>query len=122
MKAKGNGHIINIASTAGNDVNPEDSVDCSTKAASSIAARHNLVGTRIRVTSISPGIVKYPEDVADQIIYVATRPFNVQVAEIASYCTNQSRFGVEGVPETAKVDETLGSKSLTAKTATFGTS
>merc|ERR1719359_1144500 len=63
MKQRGNGHIINICSTAGDDIYPNSSVYCSTKAALHAyteAARHDLVDTPIRVTSISPGLVDTP--------------------------------------------------------------
>ena len=63
MKQRGSGHIINIVSTAANDIYPNSSVYCSTKAALAAyttAARHDLVDTPIRVTSISPGLVDTP--------------------------------------------------------------
>merc|ERR1719181_1060526 len=63
MKQKGNGHIVNICSTAADDIYPNSSVYCSTKAALAAyttAARHDLVDTPIRVTSISPGLVDTP--------------------------------------------------------------
>lgn len=139
MKQRGNGHIINICSTAGHDVYANSSVYCSTKAALTaytIAARHDLVDTPIRVTSISPGLVDtpihekkvgdvqkarslfdnivplYPEDIADQIIYACTRPRHVQIADIKSYATNQSHSSMNGIAPVARVGSSLGAKGM----------
>lgn len=138
MKQRGNGHIINVCSTAGDDIYPNSSVYCSTKAALHAyteAARHDLVDTPIRVTSISPGLVDtplhekkmgdldssrktfedivplYPEDIADQIVYACTRPRHVQVADVASYATNQSHSGVGGIKGVARVGPSLGASN-----------
>jgi len=138
MKERGCGHIINICSTAANDIYPNSSVYCSTKAALAaytVAARHDLVDTPIRVTSISPGLVDtplhekkagsldqsrktfdsvvplYPEDVADQVVYVSTRAKHVQVADLSSYATNQSHSGAKGVPGVARVGPSLGGRT-----------
>lgn len=135
MKHQGSGHIINVCSTAAHDIYPKSSVYCSTKAALqayTVAARHDLVDTPIRVTSISPGLVDtplhekkvgsyeqarktfdgivplYPEDIADQIIYVTTRAKHVQVADLASYATNQSHSGAAGIPGVARMGPSLG--------------
>jgi NADP-dependent 3-hydroxy acid dehydrogenase YdfG len=138
MKRRGAGHIINICSTAANDTYPNGSVYCSTKAALSaytVAARHDLVDTPVRITSISPGLVDTPlhekkvgmdkaraifdgvvplfaEDIADQIIYVSTRPRHVQVADLSSYATNQSHSSVDGIPEIARVGPSLGKENV----------
>lgn len=139
MKRRGAGHIINICSNAGDDTYPNGSVYCSTKAALSaytVAARHDLVDTPVRITSISPGLVDtplhekkytgntdkvhamfdglvplYAEDIADQIIYVSTRPRHVQVADLSSYATNQSHSGVQGIPPVARVGPSLGKEN-----------
>jgi len=139
MKQRGTGHIVNVCSTAGDDVYANSSVYCSTKAALHAyteAARHDLVDTPIRVTSISPGLVDtplhekknggdynasrkafqdivplYPEDIADQIVYACTRPRHVQVADVASYATNQSHSGVNGVKGVARVGPSLGANN-----------
>jgi NADP-dependent 3-hydroxy acid dehydrogenase YdfG len=144
MKQQGSGHIINIASTAAHDVYAKASVYCATKSAInaySIAARHDLIDTPIRVTSISPGLVHSelhikcsvgdqskvdktfenliplsPEDIADQVIYSCTRPKNVQIADIASYCTNQSHSGVGGVQGVARMGPSMGGSGYPAYT------
>lgn len=137
MKQRGSGHIINICSTAANDVYPNSSVYCSTKAALAaytVAARHDLVDTPIRVTSISPGLVDtplhekklggydqsrkvfdgvvplFPEDIADQIIYVSTRARHVQIGDISSYATNQSHSSAKGIPGVARMGPALGGR------------
>ena len=92
------------------------------------AARHDLGNTPLRVTHISPGFVRgtefsnvrlkddakaksmydnimalNPEDVADNVIYAATRPAHVQIADIIMYCTNQA-----GPRDLFRVGESLG--------------
>lgn len=92
------------------------------------AARHDLVGTPIRVTCISPGfsetefsLVRYnqdavkaasvyadlvslnADDIADQIVYAATRPAHVQIADIICWPTNQA-----GPTNIARVGALLG--------------
>jgi NADP-dependent 3-hydroxy acid dehydrogenase YdfG len=135
MKSRGTGHIINICSRAKDDHYPNGSVYCSTKAAMyayTCAARHDLVDTPVRVTSISPGMMDsswydqkwnssegrmfdnfvpmFPEDVADQIIYCCTCPRHVQISDISSYATNQSYFSMKGVPPVARMGMSLGAE------------
>jgi hypothetical protein len=136
MKSRGNGHIINICSKAKDDYYPNGSVYCSTKAAMyayTCAARHDLVDTPVRVTSISPGMMDsswydqkwnssegrmfdnfvpmFPEDVADQIIYCCTCPRHVQISDISSYATNQAYFSMKGVPPVARMGTSLGAEN-----------
>jgi len=134
MKERGEGHLINMGSIAGHLTYATGSLYCASKYAVkgfTDAARHDLVGTPIRVTHISPGLVGdtefsvvrmggdstkakavyadiaalRPEDVADNVVYAATRPRHVQIADIVMFATNQS-----GPRDLARVGLSLGSK------------
>ena len=107
------------------------------------AARHDLVGTPIRVTCISPGfaetefsLVRFEasddaaskaksvhdnlvpmvaDDIADQIIYAATRPAHVQIQDIIAWPTNQA-----GPTNIARVGPSLGApRRVRASVAVF---
>jgi 3-hydroxy acid dehydrogenase / malonic semialdehyde reductase len=111
MVERGSGHVINLGSTAGHLTYPNGAVYCASKAAvRSIndGLRMDLLGTPIRVTSVDPGMVKTDfslvrfhgdeeraanvykgvknpltgEDVADVILWVATRPAHVNIADV----------------------------------------
>jgi hypothetical protein len=110
MISRNRGHIINLGSTAGHLTYANGAVYCATKAAEksiSEGLKLDLMGTPIRVTSVDPGMVEtdfsavrfhgdqekaakvyqnitplQPEDVADAILWAATRPAHVNVHDI----------------------------------------
>jgi 3-hydroxy acid dehydrogenase/malonic semialdehyde reductase len=118
MLARGEGHIVNMGSVAGHYAYATGTVYNASKYAVrgfTEAARHDLAGSPIRVTHISPGLVggtefsnvrlgddskaaavyanlehMIPEDVADAVMYAVTRPAHCQIADVILYCTNQS--------------------------------
>ena len=66
MKERGSGHVITLGSVAGRQVYPGGNVYCATKFAVdayTTAARHDLVGTPIRVSAISFRADDFREDV-----------------------------------------------------------
>ena len=110
MVKRGVGHIINLGSIAGVEAYPGGSVYCATKAAVrllSMGLRMDLLGTPLRVTNIAPGMVESefsvvrfhgdqaradktyegltpltPDDIADAIVFAATRPPHVNIVEM----------------------------------------
>jgi serine 3-dehydrogenase len=110
MVKRNSGHIINIGSIAGHEVYPKGNVYGASKFAVDAITkgmRMDLVDTDVRVTTIDPGMVETefsivrfhgdnkkakavytgitpltPDDVADAVIYAATRPVNVVVADL----------------------------------------
>lgn len=107
MVARNRGHIVNIGSTAGEWPYPGGNVYGATKAfvrQFSLNLRADLFGTRVRVTDIEPGLVGgtefsnvrlgddakaaavydgadalTPEDIAETVHWVASRPARVNV-------------------------------------------
>lgn len=118
MVKRGRGHIINIGSIAGLEAYPGGNVYCATKAAVRLLSqglRMDLLGTPLRVTTIEPGMVETefsqvrfrgdqaraakvyegltpltPDDVADAIVFAATRPPHVDIAEMVIMPTAQA--------------------------------
>jgi NADP-dependent 3-hydroxy acid dehydrogenase YdfG len=118
MVVRGRGHVINLGSTAGSLTYPNGAVYCATKAAEhsiNDGLRQDLLGTPVRVTSIEPGMVQTDfslvrfhgdeeraakvykgvtpltaEDVADAILWAATRPPHVNIAQVVLTSIDQA--------------------------------
>jgi 3-hydroxy acid dehydrogenase / malonic semialdehyde reductase len=118
MVARNSGHIVNIGSIAGHEVYPGGNVYCATKFAVNALSkglRLDLNGTPIRVSEVAPGlvetefsIVRYRgdgekagkayqgmtpltgDDIADAVVYCATRPPHVNISEMIVMPTAQA--------------------------------
>lgn len=118
MVERGRGHIINIGSIAGHEVYPNGNVYCATKHAVDALTkgmRLDLVDTPLRVTTVDPGMVATEfsevrfygdkekashvydgfepltgDDVADAVVWSASRPAHVQIAEMLILPTAQA--------------------------------
>jgi NADP-dependent 3-hydroxy acid dehydrogenase YdfG len=118
MVKRMNGHIINIGSIAGHEVYSKGGVYCGTKHAVDAitkSLRMDLIDKNIRVSTIDPGLVETNfsnirfhgdeeraknvykgmkplsgKDVADAIIFIATRPVHVNIGEVIILPTRQA--------------------------------
>lgn len=118
MLQRDRGHIINIGSIAGHETYPKGAVYCATKAAVlaiSQGIKMDILGSQVRVTTIDPGMVETefslvrfkgdaekaekiyqgmtpltPHDIADAIVYCATRPAHVNVSDMIILATDQA--------------------------------
>lgn len=118
MIEKKSGHIINIGSTAGKEVYPKGNVYCASKHAVDAITqgmRIDLNPYGIRVGAVNPGMVAtefsevrfkgdheraenvykgfkplQPEDIADIILFVVTRPYHVNIADLIVMPTAQA--------------------------------
>jgi NADP-dependent 3-hydroxy acid dehydrogenase YdfG len=118
MLARGSGTIVHIGSIAGRQVYPSGNVYCATKhavRALTDALRLDLLGTGLRVTSIDPGLVATEfsrvrfrgderradavyrdmtplgaDDVAEIVLFAASRPKHVTLAEVLVLPTDQA--------------------------------
>jgi len=110
MVKRKKGHIINIGSTAGHDVYPAGNVYAATKfavKALSQSTRYDVLDKGIKVSSVDPGMVETefsfvrfrgdkerakkvytgikplsPKDVAETVLFCATRPQNVNINQV----------------------------------------
>ncbi|MEH2135030.1 MAG: SDR family oxidoreductase [Nostoc sp.] len=110
MVNRDRGHLVNLGSIAGHQTYPGGNVYCATKAAVraiSEGLKQDLLGTRIRVTSVDPGMVETEfsevrfhgnterannvyqgvtpltaDDVADVIFFCVTRSPHVNINEV----------------------------------------
>ncbi|CAM1352395.1 SDR family NAD(P)-dependent oxidoreductase [Tenacibaculum crassostreae] len=118
MVERNNGFIVNIGSIAGKDVYPNGNVYCASKFAVNAlnkGMRIDLNQHNIRVCAIHPGLVEtefsdvrfkgdaeraktvyqgykalQPEDIADIIHFVVTRPYHVNIEDLIVYPTAQA--------------------------------
>jgi len=121
FKARGAGHVINLGSVAGREPYAGGSIYCATKHAVRAftgALMRELVDTPIRVTEIQPGLVEtefsntryrgdkeaakdvykglqplVAEDIAEEIVWAASRPPHVNIAEVYVLPVNQASPG-----------------------------
>jgi 3-hydroxy acid dehydrogenase/malonic semialdehyde reductase len=110
MVERNAGHVVNLGSIAGHAAYAGGSVYCATKAAEKMLSegmRIDLVDTKVRVTSVDPGMVETrfsevrfggdkeraakvyanitpltPDDIADVITWAVTRPAHVNVSSV----------------------------------------
>jgi serine 3-dehydrogenase len=122
MIARGRGHVINIGSVAGLEVYPGGAVYCASKfavRALTKGLRLDLNGTPIRVSEVAPGMVETefslvrfhgdaeraakvyqgltplgPDDIADAVVWCATRPLHVNVSDVVIWPTAQASTSV----------------------------
>jgi NADP-dependent 3-hydroxy acid dehydrogenase YdfG len=118
MVVRGRGHVISMGSTAGELAYPGGAVYCGTKAAERLindGLRQDVLGTPVRVTSVDPGMVETdfslvrfhgdheraakvykgvkplsPEDVAEVIVWAASRPAHVNIARVSMTTVHQA--------------------------------
>jgi 3-hydroxy acid dehydrogenase/malonic semialdehyde reductase len=118
MVRRKRGHVINIGSIAGHQVYPNGNVYCATKfavGALTQGLKMDLLGTGVRVASVSPGMVETEfslvrfhgnseraaqtyartrplsaEDVAETVLFVASRPPHVDISEVLIMPTDQA--------------------------------
>lgn len=121
MVKRNSGHVVNIGSVGGRWTLPGSVVYCATKfavRAITDGLRMDLMGKKIRVTNIEPGLVKtefslvraggdvakaeavyqgfkplQPEDIAEAVVWCLERPPHVNVQELVVFPTDQVGVG-----------------------------
>ena len=122
MVSRGRGHVINLGSTAAYITYANGAIYCATKAAEkaiSEGLKIDLMGTPVRVTSVDPGMVETnfskvrfrgdeekaakvyqsiiplrPEDVAETIVWAASRPAHVNIHTVVMTTIDQANSTV----------------------------
>lgn len=121
MIERGRGHVISMGSTAGHQTYSGGAVYCASKAAEKAimeGLRIDLIGKPVRATSIDPGMVEtefaevrfrdkekgekiyrnitplQPEDVAEAILWAATRPAHVNIHSVLMTTIDQANSTV----------------------------
>ncbi|MEH1839368.1 MAG: SDR family oxidoreductase [Nostoc sp.] len=118
MVSRDRGHVVNLGSIAGHQTYPGGNVYCATKAAVTAISeglKQDLLGTRVRVTSVDPGMVETEfsnvrfhgdaerankvyqgvtpltaDDVADVIFFCVTRSPHVNINEVVLMPVDQA--------------------------------
>ncbi|HEX9657694.1 MAG TPA: SDR family NAD(P)-dependent oxidoreductase [Bacteroidota bacterium] len=118
MVERNEGHVIHIGSIAGRQTYPGGNVYCATKHAVlglTHGMKMDLLGTNVRVSSVDPGLVEtefssvryrgneelaakayanttvlQPADIAEIVLFCATRPPHVNILETVVLATNQA--------------------------------
>jgi len=118
MMSRNRGHIITIGSVAGRWVYPGATVYCASKhavRAINEGLKMDVHGSNVRVSSVDPGLVEtdfskvrfagdderaatiyagltplVAADIADAVMYCASRPAHVNINEISLMCVDQS--------------------------------
>ncbi|WP_051605451.1 SDR family NAD(P)-dependent oxidoreductase [Sediminibacter sp. Hel_I_10] len=117
MSERKSGHIINIGSSAGKEVYPKGNVYCASKhavLAITEGMRKDLNPYGIKVGAVNPGLVEtefsevrfkgdkkaddvykgykalQPEDLAEVIYFVISRPSHVNIADVLLFCKAQA--------------------------------
>jgi 3-hydroxy acid dehydrogenase/malonic semialdehyde reductase len=122
MVERARGHVISLGSVAGHQTYANGAVYCASKAAERVISeglKLDLMGTPVRVSTIDPGMVETEfsevrfrgdrdkaakvyqkitpltaDDVADAIVWVATRPAHVNIHEILLTSIDQANSNV----------------------------
>ncbi len=122
MVERGEGHVINVGSVAGDAAYAGGNVYCATKAAVKAITdglRIDVADTAVRVTNLKPGLVETHfsnvrfhgdderadsvykgitpltgDDIADVAFYAASAPKHVQIAEVLILATHQASGSV----------------------------